>query len=172
MLLPSGNIIRLNAIKSFCLCSLCSHPNVLTIPSPSWGIRFFFKYGSNLLLQNRYFPHAYFIPIVCVGNERRILIGPRGLAKAALVRNCLEIYWPCAGGLSAENAIGMQLRNPVNSGLTRWRKAVFKINKYRGGTRKEYVSKHGDAQADAERDYCRTRLARPNYQARTRTGEY
>ena len=39
------------------------------------------------------------------------------------------------------------------------------------------VSKHqrqpgyGDGQADAGRD-CRTRLARPNYQARTRTGKY
>ena len=39
------------------------------------------------------------------------------------------------------------------------------------------VSKHqiqpeyGDKQADAGRD-CRTRLARPNSQARTRTGKY
>ena len=31
--------------------------------------------------------------------------------------------------------------------------------------------KYGDEQADAERD-CRTRLARPNSQARTRTGKY
>ena len=30
---------------------------------------------------------------------------------------------------------------------------------------------HGDEQADAGRD-CRTRLARPNSQARTRTGKY
>ena len=29
---------------------------------------------------------------------------------------------------------------------------------------------HGDEQADAGRD-CRTHLARPNYQARTRTGK-
>ena len=29
--------------------------------------------------------------------------------------------WPCAGGLSAVNAIGTQLRDPINSGLTRWR---------------------------------------------------
>ena len=40
------------------------------------------------------------------------------------------------------------------------------------------VSKHqiqpeyGDEQADAGRDYCRTCLARPNSQARTRTGKY
>ena len=30
---------------------------------------------------------------------------------------------------------------------------------------------HEDEQADAGRD-CRNRLARPNFQARTRTGEY
>ena len=58
------------------------------------------------------------------GKERRILIGPWGSAKAAPVRNYLEVYWPCAGGLSAVNAIGTQLRDPINSGLTRWRMAV------------------------------------------------
>ena len=31
--------------------------------------------------------------------------------------------------------------------------------------------KYGDEQADAGR-YCRTHLARPNFQARTRTGKY
>ena len=34
--------------------------------------------------------------------------------------NYLEVYWPCPGGLSAVNAIGTQLRDPINSGLTRW----------------------------------------------------
>ena len=58
------------------------------------------------------------------GKERRILIGPWSPAKAALVRNYLEVYWPCAGGLSVVNAIGTQLRDPINSGLTRWRMAV------------------------------------------------
>ena len=53
------------------------------------------------------------------GKERRILIGPRGPAKAALDRNYLEVYWLCAGGLSAVNAIGTQLRDPINSGLAR-----------------------------------------------------
>ena len=38
--------------------------------------------------------------------------------------NYLEVYWPCAGGLSAVNAIGTQLRDPINSGLIRWRMAV------------------------------------------------
>ena len=33
------------------------------------------------------------------GKERRILTGPWGSAKAAPVRNYLEVYWPCAGGL-------------------------------------------------------------------------
>ena len=56
----------------------------------------------------------------CCGKERRILIGLWWPARAALVRNYLEVYWPCAGGLSAVNAIGTQLRgDPINSGLTR-----------------------------------------------------
>ena len=35
--------------------------------------------------------------------------------------NYLEDYWPCVGGLSAGSAIGTQLRDLENSGLTRWR---------------------------------------------------
>ena len=58
------------------------------------------------------------------GKERRVLIGPWWSAKAAPVRNYLEVYWPCAGGLSAVNAIGTQLRDPINSGLARSRMAV------------------------------------------------
>ena len=93
-------------------------------------------------------------------------------AKAALVRNYLEVYWPCAGGLSAVNAIGTHLRDPIDSGLTRWRMAV--LNKQMDVTAelgRNPVSKHqiqpgyGDEQADAGRD-CRTCLARPNSQAR------
>ena len=39
---------------------------------------------------------------------------------SSLVRNYLEVYWTCAGGLSAiVNAIGTHLRDPINSGLTR-----------------------------------------------------
>ena len=41
----------------------------------------------------------------------------------------LEVYWSCASGLSAVNVIGMQLRDTINSGLTRWRMAVL-INKW------------------------------------------
>ena len=44
---------------------------------------------------------------------------------AALVRNYLEVYWPCAGGLSAVNAIGTQLRDAITSGLTRSRMGVL-----------------------------------------------
>ena len=34
-------------------------------------------------------------------------------------------YWPFTGGLSAVNAIGAELRDPINSGLIRWRIAVI-----------------------------------------------
>ena len=57
------------------------------------------------------------------------------------------------------NAVGTHLRDPINSGLTRWRMAV--INKYMDAAaelRRDPVSKHqiqpeyGDEQADAGRD--------------------
>ena len=57
------------------------------------------------------------------GKERRILLGlyhvnfPRQHPFGTI----LEVYWPCAGGLLAVNAIGTQWRDPINSGLTRWR---------------------------------------------------
>ena len=36
--------------------------------------------------------------------------------------NYLEDYWPCADGLSAVNAIGTQLRDPIKlTLLTQWR---------------------------------------------------
>ena len=44
--------------------------------------------------------------------------------QAAPVWNYLEIYWPGADGPSEVNAIGTQLRDPIKSGLTRWRMAV------------------------------------------------
>ena len=86
-----------------------------------------------------------------------------GLANAAPVV-LLELqyledydYWPCAGGLSAVNVISTQWCDPINSGLTRWRKA-FNLNVE-------------DEKADAGRD-GRTCPARPNSQARTWTGKY
>ena len=71
--------------------------------------------------------------------------------------NYLEVYWPCAGGLLAVNAIGTQLRDPINSGLTRWRMAVSQMDAAAELGRNP-VSKHqiqpeyGDEQADAGRD--------------------
>ena len=76
------------------------------------------------------------------------------------------------------NVIGTQLRDPINSGLTRWRMAV--LNKEMDAAAelgRDAVSKHqiqpedGDEQADTGRD-CLTRLPRPNSQARTQTGKY
>ena len=100
--------------------------------------------------------------------------------KVTLVRNYLliEVYWPCAGGLSAVNAIGAQLRDPINSGLIQWRLAVLNIIMDAAAEigrnpecKHQIQPEYGDEQADAGRD-CRTRLARPNSQARTRTGKY
>ena len=76
------------------------------------------------------------------------------------------------------NAIGTQLRDPINSGLTRWRMAV--LNKEMDAnaelgrnpvSKRQIQPEYGDEQADAGRD-CRTRLAGPNFQAQTRTGKY
>ena len=38
--------------------------------------------------------------------------------------NYLGDHKPCAGGLSVVNAIGTQVRDPINSRLTQWRMAV------------------------------------------------
>ena len=87
---------RFNAMKRFCFRSLLSHLSVLTF-SPLCGntfiegidaFRFFFK----------------------------ILIGLWQPAKAPPVWNYVKIYWPCAGGLSAVNAIGTQMREPMAYG--------------------------------------------------------
>ena len=39
--------------------------------------------------------------------------------------NYLEDSLLCVGGLSAVNAIGTQLRDPINSGLTQWQLTVY-----------------------------------------------
>ena len=64
--------------------------------------------------------YNHFMPIVSDGKKRRILVGPCGDLPLP-VWNYLEVHWPCVGGFSAVNAIGTQLRDPMNSGLTRWR---------------------------------------------------
>ena len=122
--------------------------------------------------------HAHFMPIVGVGKRGVINWSMVTCKNATLVRNYLEVYWPCADGFSAVNAIGTQLRGPIKSGLTRWRLAVLNITMDAAAeVGRNPVCKHqiqpeyGDEQADAGRD-CRTRLARPNSQARTRTGKY
>ena len=71
-------------------------------------------------------PRKIFIPIVGVGKERYTLINWSMVTCQGSTRdwNSLEDYWSCAGGLSAVNVIGTQLRDPINTGLTRWRMAV------------------------------------------------
>ena len=47
--------------------------------------------------------------------------------KAALViRTTLRTTGPVPGGLSEVNAIGTQLRDLINSGLSRWRLVVYR----------------------------------------------
>ena len=66
--------------------------------------------------------------------------------------NYFEVYCPCAGGLSAVNAIGTQMCDPINSGLIRWRMAV--LNKQKdaaaevGRNTRFSLSMYGDEQAD------------------------
>ena len=71
------------------------------------------------------------------GKERRLLICPWSPAKAAPVWNYLEVYRNFADGLSAVNAIGTQLRDPIDSGQIRWRMAVEINSGRRRGTREE-----------------------------------
>ena len=49
--------------------------------------------------------------------------------------------WSCAGGLSAVNAIGMQLRDLIDSGLAQWRMGVYINGRCRGkrGESREYA---------------------------------
>ena len=63
--------------------------------------------------------HTY-IPIVGVGKESRTLQMVHGDLQNGSTRywKYLEDFWPCAGGLSAVNAIGTQLRDLIDSGLT------------------------------------------------------
>ena len=88
----------------------------------------------------RYFQHAHFIPIVGVGKRGQAYINWSMVAwpaKAASVRNYLEVYWPCAGGLSAVNAIGTRLRDPNDKlGTDPMAHGGF-INGRRRGTREE-----------------------------------
>ena len=79
------------------------------------------------------------------------------------------------------NAIITQLRDPINSGLTGWH-IMAALTKYwymdvvaelgRNPVGMHQIQpEYGDEQAGAGRN-CRTCLARPNSQARTRTGKF
>ena len=84
------------------------------------------KQQQQQLLYRRYFQHAHFIPIVGVGKRGEYYLVRGDLPRQhSFGTNYLEVYWPRAGGLSAVNAIGTQLRDPIKSGLTRWRMAVI-----------------------------------------------
>ena len=60
--------------------------------------------------------HTHFISIVGVGKRGAYVLVHGDLPRQhPFVRNYLEVYWPCAGGRSVVNAIGTQLRDPINS---------------------------------------------------------
>ena len=62
---------------------------------------------------------AHLIPMVDVGKEMRTLFVHGHLQNGSTrCSNYLETYWPCAGRLSAVNAIDTQLCGQINSGLT------------------------------------------------------
>ena len=62
---------------------------------------------------------AHLISMVDVGKERRTLLVHGHLQNGSTrYWNYLEAYWPCAGGLSAVNAIDTQLCGQINYGLT------------------------------------------------------
>ena len=46
--------------------------------------------------------------------------------------NYVENYWPSADGRLAVNVTDTKLRDPINSGLTRWRMAVYINGRRRG----------------------------------------
>ena len=86
------------------------------------------------MTNRRYFQHAHFMTIVGVGKRGAYELVHGDLPRQHPFGTTLRFS---AGGLSAVNAIGTQLRDPINSGLADgvWR---FKyINGRRRGTREE-----------------------------------
>ena len=47
------------------------------------------------------------VPVVGVEKDRHTLLGPWGYLSRKFRLNYLENYWPCAGGFSVVNAIGI-----------------------------------------------------------------
>ena len=95
-----------------------------------------------------------------------------------MIHGDLPWYWARAGSLSAANAFGTQLPDPINSGtgpmayggLNQYMDAAAEIG--RNPVSKHQVqSEYENEKADAGRDY-QTRLVTPNSQARTGTGKY
>ena len=81
-------------------------------------------YIFNQPLASDTFQHAHFIPIIvynggCGKREAHIDWSMVTCKGSTRYWNYLEEYWPCACGLSAVNAIGTPLRDPINSGLAR-----------------------------------------------------
>ena len=115
----------------------------------------------NLVLVHTYI-HSYIHTTVHTN-----MVGTRYCKGGTRYWNNLEDYWPRAGGLSVMNAIGAQLRNPINSGLDATAESG------RNPVRKHQIQSVcvEDEQDDTGRDGL-TCLARPNSQARTGTGKY
>ena len=74
--------------------------------------------------KHRYFQHAHFIPIVGAGKRVAYSLIRGVLPRQHPFGTTLGFFWTCASGLSAANAIITQLRDPMKTGLTRWRVAV------------------------------------------------
>ena len=66
-------------------------------------------------MASAFYQHAHFIPIVVVGERGGADLLVHGDLQNGSTRywNYLEDYWPYVGGLSAVNAIGTQLRDPI-----------------------------------------------------------
>ena len=77
-------------------------------------------------ITNTLYHHYHFVCLLhtnndgCGAREAHINWSMLVTEKAARVTgNYLDYDWPCADGLSAVNAVGTQLRDPINSGLAR-----------------------------------------------------
>ena len=127
----------------YCISSVCGRGGgvlpdfvfcFVYVSRPHAGLyRSFFGLATNTLNvrnKNNYIPVIYIVlkdtfnmPTSYTNNgcgKREAYQLVHGDAKAAT--RCwtyLEDYWPRAGGLSVVNAIGTQLRDPINYGLTR-----------------------------------------------------
>ena len=69
--------------------------------------------------------YNHFIPILGVGKRGAYKLVQGDLPRQHSFGTTLRFTGPvCAGELSAVNAIGMHLRDPINSGPNQWRMAV------------------------------------------------